>query len=326
MRKTVLVMIVLAVLMCGSAMGQDKQPWEQAGTEVGQEIIGPDGGTMVWMSAGEFLMGSTAEQIAGLEKQWPPNVQDFAKFVLASETPQHRVHVDGFWLSKHEVTNAQYLRFVEATGHRCPEVADFGEPVWHGRSFPAEKSSHPVVCVSWEDARAYCEHYGLSLPTEAQWEYAARGDDGRLYPWGNEWPPPAGAGNFADMTAKGKFPEWDVIAGYDDGYAETSPAGSFAANPYGVYDLSGNVWEWCADWYDPNYYKTSPERNPRGPAGAVSFELPLLGQTPTIAGSRVLRGGSWLSDLPRYFRCAYRYFTTPDRRGNSYGFRCARGL
>jgi formylglycine-generating enzyme len=294
MRKTVLVMIVLAVLMCGSAMAQDKQPWEQAGTEVGQEIIGPDGGTMVWMPAGEFLMGS--------EEGWD------------DERPVHRVTLDGFWLSKHEVTNAQYLRFVEATGHRCPEVANFGEPVWRGRSFPAEKSSHPVVCVSWEDARAYCEHYGLSLPTEAQWEYAARGDDGRLYPWGNQWPPPAGAGNFADMTAKGKFPQLNVIAGYDDGYAETSPAGSFAANPYGVYDLAGNVFEWCADWYSTTYYWASPELNPPGPADG---EL------------KVLRGGSWLIDNPRRFRCAsrsYYYRYSPVYRDSSFGFRCARGL
>jgi len=240
-----------------------------------------DGSVLVYVPPGEFEMGDGE----------------------GSDCPKHRVWLDGYYIGIYAVTNSQYKRFVEATGHRCPDVADFGEPVWRGKSFPEEKSSHPVVCVSWEDAKAYCEHCGLSLPTEAQWEYAARGGDGREHVWGNEWPPPAGAGNFADLTAKGKFPQWTVIAGYDDGYAETSPVGSFAANPYAVYDLAGNVWEWCGDWYDPNYYKVSPERNPSGPAGAVAYSFPFAGQTVMVGGSRVLRGGSRLQPPRRLSLC-----------------------
>ena len=129
-----------------------------------------DGSLMVYVPAGEFAMG---------DGQY-------------NHCPQRAVHLSAYWIGVHAVTNAQYLRFVEATGHRAPNRADYGSPLWKGRSFPPEQAGHPVVCVSWDDARAYAEWAGCGLPTEAQWEKAARGPRGLIYPWGDGWdsPPP----------------------------------------------------------------------------------------------------------------------------------------
>ena len=153
-----------------------------------------------------------------------------------------------------------------------------------------------------------------------EWEKAARGTDGREYPWGDQWPPPAGSGNFVDeaftrkrpysagvLTRKGAPP----LRGYDDGYAEIAPVGKFpaGASPFGALDMAGNVWEWCADWYRDAY--------PRYAKGDL---------TPPASGTcRVLRGGSWDFGYPQFFRCANRYLNDPDDRLDCYGFRCARG-
>ena len=239
---------------------QDK-PWEKPGTEVGEEIVGPDGGVYVWVPSDSFMMGSDDGE--------------------AGEKPIHRVELGGFWLGKYEVTNAQYRAFCEMTGRQFPAQSDRGD-------------DHPVVAVSWDDARDYCEHHGLTLPTEAQWEYSAAGPDSNKWPWGNEW-------DGAKLC-------WDHNQGPD---GKTFPVGSFVggASWCGALDMAGNVWEWCADWYAGDYYQRSPQHNPLGP---------------DAGDARVLRGGSWYSDSGVGFRCARRRNYGPGYRGVGSGFRCAR--
>jgi sulfatase modifying factor 1 len=190
---------------------------------------------------------------------------------------------------------------VEATGHEKPiywKYSNFNEP------------HQPVVGATWDDANAYAKWAGKRLPTEAEWEKAARGGlIGKKYAWGDSAIPPSGAGNFADETAKQVFRKWDIINGYNDGYSHPAPVGSFSPNGYGVYDMMGNVWEWCSDWYDPNYYASSPKSNPKGP---------------TSGRDHVVRGGSWFADKD-YLRVSNRFNYDPSYIIDSafnIGFRC----
>ncbi len=238
-----------------------------------------DGAEMVKIPAGKFMMGSTEED---------------------REKPVHEVTLSDYCIDKYPVTNGQYRKFCDATGRDYPPDPSFsGMP-----DYFTKNADYPVVNVSWEDAQAYCEWAGKRLPTEAEWEKAARGQDGRKYPWGNAGPDGSQC-NYADKRSGFDWANQSV----DDGYAQTSPVKQYpaGASPYGVMDMAGNVWEWCNDWYSADYYKRSPAEGLRGP---------------DFGSCRVLRGGSW-SDLPVVMRCAYRYWDVPSYRYGSIGFRCA---
>jgi formylglycine-generating enzyme required for sulfatase activity len=234
---------------------------------------------MVYVSASEFIMGSSDSD---------PEAED-------DEKPQHTVYLDAYYMDRTEVTNDQYRKCVEAGACSQPHNTDgYNDP---------NRAEHPVVWVDWNQASAYCQWAGKRLPTEAEWEKTARGTDGRVYPWGNEWD--GSKLNFCDKNCPS---EWKYDTSLDDGYAESAPVGSYpvGASPYGCMDMAGNVWEWVADWYIPDYYSQSPERNPPGPDVSVY---------------RILRGGSWRNG--RYgVRSANRIRRDPDLTYTDIGFRC----
>ena len=291
-----------------------------------------DGADMVWIPAGEFLMGSDrADNLRiyekfGWDKEW---VEKYAK----DEAPKHRVKLDAFWMYKYEVTVAQFEEFVDATGYRTTAEkegtgkhlnADEGK--WEDMDglywrCPFDRSQrarpdHPVVQVSWEDAQAYCRWAGARLPTEAEWEYAARGGETGLagkphhaFVWGSDAPRRPVA-NMWDESAARKWPKTNYLkfSGYDDGYALTAPVGAYAANGFGLFDMAGNVWEWCSDWYGEEYYGKSPGANPTGPMDGKY---------------RVVRGGAWYYS-PDNRRVSYRVRFVPAGRRTYGGFRPAR--
>jgi formylglycine-generating enzyme required for sulfatase activity len=189
-------------------------------------------------------------------------------------------------------------------------AGDFRYPSLHTKKVKGQDDNHPVVCISWNDAQAFKEWLSRSsgksyrLPTEAEWEYAARsGGKSYKYSWGNGAP----SGNIADKSLKRRFSDLAIWDGYDDGYVYTAPVGRFQANNLGLYDMTGNVWEWCQDWYGEKYYSESPKDNPQGPNSGTY---------------RVLRGGSWCY-FPRLVRAAYRFWGGPGSRDFTSGFRLA---
>jgi formylglycine-generating enzyme len=221
-----------------------------------------------------------------------------------NEGSVHTIYLDAFYIDKYEVTNAQYKKFMDATGYKAPLY-------WKDSDYNAP--NQPVIGVNWYNAKAYADWAGKRLPTEAEWEKAARGGlVGKKYVWGNNWPPPKNSGNFADETVKKTFPDWSIVNGYDDGYAYTAPVGKFTPNSYGLYDMSGNVWEWCSDWYDANYYSSIPKSNPKGP---------------DFGESKIVRGSNWFDSHEFYLRVATRNFRfDPTYRFIFIGFRCVQDI
>jgi formylglycine-generating enzyme required for sulfatase activity len=231
-----------------------------------------DGMVMVYVPAGNFIMGSPDN--AGFD----------------DEHPQHVVYLDSFWIDKTEVTNRMYDLCVRAGG--CTEPHDNGS-FTHSRYYgSSEYDDYPVIYVDWDQANTYCAWAGGRLPTEAEWEKAARGTDGRTYPWGNNVPT-CSLANFegcaSDTTAVGSY-----------------PAG---ASPYGALDMAGNVWQWVADWYGASYYASSPAKNPTGPSSGTD---------------RVVRGGSWYN-VVHLASSSYRNWFYPYGWSSiAIGFRCSR--
>jgi formylglycine-generating enzyme len=297
-----------------------------------------DTNEMVWVPAGTFWMGAEDGQ--------------------SDEKPVHKVALDGFWIDKTEVTNEQFEKFARATGYvtiaeRKPDPRDFpgappemlvagsivfspptGDDVpldnhfiwwkyepganWRHPEGPQSdikgREKHPVVHVSWEDAMAYAKWAGKRLPTEAEWEYASRGGlDQKPYIWGSEKVP---GGKWEANIWQGKFPNKNELA---DGFRGTGPTASYAPNGHGLYDMAGNVWEWCADWYLPDYYSESPEKNPQGPSTSYDPNEPGVMK-------KVTRGGSFLcSDLYCVgYRPGARMKSTPDTSLSHTGFRCVK--
>ena len=293
---------------------------------------------MVWIAGDTFKMGTD-----------DPDYND--------ATPLHNITVDGFWMDEHEVTNAEYEKFVKATGYRTVaeqplNPADFpgipaenlvpgsgvftptSQPVsldnpmqwwqyvpganWRNPHGPESsvngKPNYPVVHISYTDAMAYAKWAGKRLPTEAEWEYAAQGGKGQQpYYWGSELKP---GGKWMANIYQGNFPDADTG---EDGYIGLAPVKSFLANGYGLYDMDGNVWEWCSDFYRPDYYKNSPAKNPQGPSDSYDPDEPDMVK-------RVQRGGSFLCSDQYCIR--YR----PGSRGkgeinsasDNLGFRCVK--
>lgn len=243
---------------------------------------------MVQVPAGWFLMGSNKRVD---RNAYPP------------EFPQRRVYLDAFEIDKYEVAALQYLRFVLATDR--PPLLDWK---YDGGNFQESMADHPVMHVSWHDAEAYCQWAGKRLPTEAEWEKAARGEDGRIYPWGNQMAGLTRA-NYGRTGLSGPVrdrPERLLL------YPPIIPVDKYpnSVSPYGVHQLSGNVAEWVADWYDPRSYATAPERNPKGPDHGTH---------------KAFRGGGWMDSTPSV-RAAQRNGADPAMKRNWLGFRCARDV
>ncbi|MEY2854230.1 MAG: Serine/threonine-protein kinase pkn1 [Pseudomonadota bacterium] len=364
---------VLATLaLAGIAAGAGVAHWRGAGNEsdvpprdiatsafaatLPNDAPAPDAAPagMAWIPGGQFSMGA-ADPTGN-------DANEVGMQATRDSRPVHRVHVDGFWMDRTEVTNHQFAGFEAATKHvtvaekpvdadelpgstpaeRAPGSAvytrtdgpvpldnalqwwrwvpgtDWRHPDGPGSSV-AGRENHPVVQVAWQDAVAYCAWAGKRLPTEAEWEFAARGGlAGKAYPWGDAFLP---GGRWMTNAWQGHFPDHDSAS---DGYAETAPVASFPANGYGLFDVAGNVWEWIGDWYRPDYYAQLAAagvtaRNPQGPPASYDPDEP-------GTAKRVHRGGSFLC-TEQY--CS-RYMVGTRGKGevrsgtNHLGFRCAK--
>ncbi len=253
--------------------------------------------TIEWVEipTGEFLMGSTPEDAEAAYNDAKLRSSLLEKYDFDAEVPQHTVYLSAYQISRYEITNAQYRAFVKATNRPTPR-GNNGEETWKDENFNGD--TQPVVGVTWFDAQAFAEWVDGSLPTEAQWERAARGTEGRKYPWGNDHPKARHHANFARRynkpTSVGQFPEGET--------------------PNGIADLAGNVWEWCLDEYSPTFYQQN---------GKDVKQDPLNLRFRDILRTRVIRGGAW--DVGSTFLCsALRSTFYPLDSTHSIGFRVVR--
>ena len=274
--------------------------------------------TLTYVPSGKFMMGS------------PDSEENRGE----NEGPRHRVHItQPFWMGKYEITNAQFEAFVKDSNYQTtaekagesigwdPQKQSYGFVKglsWKSPGFPdpaeGKGLDQPVVLVTWDDAKAYCDWLSqktgekFSLPTEAQWEYACRAGSSTMYPWGDE---PNGACRYANVWNQENKGKWGFNGdGFpcSDDYLGPAPVGRFQPNAFGLHDMIGNVWEWCADYYDATYYAQSPKEDPTGPPAS---------------NLRVLRGGAWRL-IPLACRSAHRFDYPPDFRDLNGGFRIVR--
>jgi sulfatase modifying factor 1 len=277
---------------------------------------------MILIEGGGFLMGTDRSD----------------GFSSDGESPVHKVKLESFYIDPYSVTNAKFTEFIDDTGYKTeaekfgwsfvfysflsPQIAQTVNQVvqnapwwypvegayWKHPEGPDSKidqrMDHPVIHISWNDAQAYCRWAGKRLPTEAEWEYAARGGlEQKTYPWGNKLKP---NGKHRCNIWQGEFPKTNTR---QDGYLGTAPVNSYLPNRYGLYNVVGNVWEWCSDWFNPAYYNEDYNDNPKGPSSGTA---------------RVMRGGSYLchNSYCNRYRVAARSSNTPDSSSGNIGFRC----
>ena len=284
---------------------------------------------MVLIPEGPFLMGSTKEDIDTLLKL-DQNIE-FGR--LDNEMPQREVFLSAYYIDKYPVTNTKYKIFIESGGYTQKSLWSNAGWEYVTQTNPLENNDLdnilngepdcPVVNVSWYETEAFAKWAGKRLPTETEWEKAARGTDGRIYPWGNEY----------DKTrlncAENKIEKPTPVTKYPQGQSV-----------YGCFDMAGNVWEWTADWYDSQYYRHAPNKDPQGPnvaeenpyfgrpeeVGISIYELKPSPTSKALSGCKVLRGGSWNGSGVVHIRCANRDYDELIYKNDTIGFRCARSL
>jgi formylglycine-generating enzyme len=303
-RIQILLMLVAAGALFLSSSCKPRRQTSLSAAPVKTDNRAPDNRQdMVLVKGGRFMMGTDDG--------------------MPYESPAHVVNVKSFWIDRHEVTVAEFAKFVAATGYQT-DAEKFGwsgafnlkskqwektkGADWRHPDGPDSKAvdNEPVCQVSWNDAAAYAQWAGKRLPTEAEWEYAARGGlDQQKYSWGNDVRP---NGKPVANWWQGSFPNRNTD---EDGFIARAPVESFPPNGYGLYEMTGNVWEWCADLYSDDYYGSSPESDPPGPTGG---------------NERSIRGGSWMcaENFCTNYRVASRSHATPDSGLNNLGFRCVR--
>jgi len=283
---------------------------ERRSGQSGVALVGRDGAPMVLVSGGPYWRGSTDDEVEkGLAvcRASYASPDDCTVAWFERETPRREIDLSPFYIDVYEVTNDRYRRCVEGGGceaaqyDRCEMFDAASETLVRGGPAPDTvlAGDHPVVCVTWRQAQSYCEWAGKRLPTEAEWEKAARGTDGRQFPWGESWEPEA--------------LNWGEPVGYGsvDGHVGASPVGSFpqGRSPYGALDMAGNVWEWTLDWHGEDFYSRSAARDPRNEE---------------VSGFKVLRGGSWRF-AGNGARASFRYLHSPTAREDTIGLRCVLG-
>lgn len=309
----------LPVARSGSEPGPKISPHIEKRTAERTTWVEPiTGMVFVWIPGGSYVMGQSH-----LEKRMLLEAVGLATYQqwYADESPSHTVSLDDFWIGRTEVTLAQFQRFVQDADYKTDAEKQGFSMMWKGgwllrpgytwRQIASTLDHrHPVANVSWNDAKAMAKWLSIKhrrffrLPTETEWEYACRAGTGSTRFWGDSSAKACQYANLADVSSSTRF---STMAGHDcdDGYIASSPVGAFLPNGFGLYDMLGNVWEWCEDWYGEDYYKSSPKQSPPGP---------LTGKY------RIMRGGFWLSK-PGDARSANRSREVPHGRSDTYGFR-----